>query len=239
MENNIVKAEKTVLGDLETFCQELLKTKKYREMGPVGIRCIIEMANSLGINPYMALNGDMYYFNGVIELRAFLMNRLIRSKGHHIEKLRHDNQSCVLRGTRADTNKQMITSFTWEDATCAGLTNRAVWRNYPSDMLFARALSRLARQLFPDAFGSQVYAEGEVSQGGDENLSTPVPLMHPQVAELERLYKESDPVRVENIQARLHELGYDTDYMSLDIYNASVDYLKRGLPEEIQKEMVL
>ena len=53
------------------------------------------------------------------------------------------------------------------EALKAGLTKNPVWNNFPRDMLYARALSRLARQLFPDLIGN-CYVKGEISE--DPNI---------------------------------------------------------------------
>ena len=50
-----------------------------------------------------------------------------------------------------------------EEAKRAGLVKQSTpWVTFPRDMLYARALSRLARQLFPDIIGN-CYVEGEIA----------------------------------------------------------------------------
>ena len=67
---------------------------------------------------------------------------------------------CRLRGTRVDTEETMEVAFTMAEAEKVAakeggryvpLSETRRYREYPSDMLFARALSRLHRRLFPDA----------------------------------------------------------------------------------------
>jgi hypothetical protein len=72
------------------------------------------------------------------------------------------DEACVLVGTRCDTGETQETSFTLEDAKKAGLVKvGGGWTKFPKDMCFARALSRLARQLFSDVIGIG-YVEGEI-----------------------------------------------------------------------------
>jgi hypothetical protein len=60
-------------------------------------------------------------------------------------------------------------SFTMSEAQNAGLTGKDNWKKYPSDMLFARAISRGARRHAPGIFGgSPVYTPDELNVDTDE-----------------------------------------------------------------------
>lgn len=59
-------------------------------------------------------------------------------------------------------------SFTMEEAQRAGLSGKDNWKKYPSDMLFARAISRAARRFAPSIFGGNpVYTEDEGEEFGN------------------------------------------------------------------------
>lgn len=122
---------------------------------------ILLAANELGIKPMQALNGGMWNIQGKVELSARLMNSMIRRAGHSIKEIQCDNTKCILEGKRADNGDTFTASFTIEEAQQAGLAGRQNWKVYAKDMLFARALSRLARRLFPDIIGT-AYVEGEI-----------------------------------------------------------------------------
>ncbi len=82
---------------------------------------------------------------------------------HSITKDRKsDDTICVLHGKRADNQDTWVESFSISDAKKAGIY-RNQWLKYPKDMLFARALSRLARQLFPDIIKG-CYVQYEISE---------------------------------------------------------------------------
>jgi hypothetical protein len=183
------EAPNTVLVDLQNthqLCQMLLKTPHYAKMGPEGIFAIVETAKSLNIDPRQALGGGLYYVKGKVEMSARLMNSLIRAQKHSITRdKRSDDTICILHGKRADNGDTWTESFSMADAQRAGLANNAVWKNFARDMLFARALSRLARQLFPDVIGN-VYVEGELSL--DSNI---------QGNKEENTYEAPQPVKVE------------------------------------------
>lgn len=170
--------DNSTLVDLQNthqLCQQLMKTPHYSKMGPEGIFAIVETAKSLSIDPRQALGGGLYYVKGKVEMSARLMNSLIRAQKHSITRdKKSDDTICILHGKRADNGDTWTESFSLEDAKRAGLTNSPVWKNFTRDMLFARALSRLARQLFPDVIGN-VYVEGEISL--DPNIKDYKPVM--------------------------------------------------------------
>jgi len=156
----------TTLIELENtnkLCQMLMQSPHYKKIGPDGIFAIVETAKSLGVDPRLALNGGMYFVRGKVEMSAMMMNTLIRQAGHSITKdKKSDDNVCILHGKRADTGDTWCESFSIEDAQKAQLTKNPTWRAYQKDMLFARALSRLARQLFPDVVKG-CYVQGEIA----------------------------------------------------------------------------
>lgn len=156
--NLVVNLEETT-----KLCQLLMKTPHYAKMGQEGIFAIVQKAKAVGVEPLEALNGGMYFVQGKVEMTAGMMNDLIRRAGHSITKDKTSNETiCILHGKRKDTGDTWCESFSIEDAQKAGIY-RNQWLKYPKDMLFARALSRLARQLFPDVIKG-AYVEGEISQ---------------------------------------------------------------------------
>jgi len=92
------------------------------------------------------------------------MNKMIRQAGHKLDILKSSSVECSIKGERSDTGETYTADFTIEDAKKAGIYKEGGgWTKYPADMLFARALSRLARRLFADVI-STACVEGEISQ---------------------------------------------------------------------------
>jgi len=208
----VVKDADVIMKDLQNtqkMCQMLMATPHYKRMGGEGIFAIVEKAKSIGVNPMDALNGGMYFVQGKVEMTAAMMNQLIRSCGHSITKDKKSNDTeCILHGKRADNGDTWVESFSLEDAKKAGIY-RNQWLKYPKDMLFARALSRLARQLFPDVIKG-CYVQGEISDAPP--LHEPVESVEctPQ-NESEKL--EYTPNITEDEANKLDELiGDDTKY---------------------------
>jgi hypothetical protein len=122
---------------------------------------VLLAARELGIMPMQALNGGIWNIQGKIEISSRLMNAMIRRAGHSIKIVECNGKICILEGTRADNNDTFRSQFTIEDAHAAGLANRPTWKAYAEDMLYSRAMSRLARRLFSDVIGT-AYVEGEI-----------------------------------------------------------------------------
>lgn len=153
------------------------------------ILMILLAAHELGIKPMMALNGGIWNIQGKIEISARLMNSMIRRAGHSIKVVQCDSSKCVLEGKRADNGDSFTAQFTMEEAQRAGLASRAVWKNYAEDMLYARAMSRLARRLFPDVIGT-AYVEGEI-RDGQSNKNDPTNLPLEEAIEISEIAEET------------------------------------------------
>lgn len=155
------------LQDTEKVVRALLATKHYQKVTADGIYAIVLKAKSMNLNPMDALAGQMYYVQGKVEMSAQCMNMIIRRAGHSITKdAKSSGTICILHGKRADNGDTWTESFSYDDAKQAGITGNATWSKYTKDMLFARALSRLARQLFPDVIQG-CYVQGEISETPD------------------------------------------------------------------------
>lgn len=132
--------------------------------GEGGLLSIMLLARELGIAPMEAIFGGMNCIQGKVEISPRLMNKMIRQAGHMVEIVECTDMSCTLKGIRTDTNESYIMTYTLEDAKKARLIRPdSGWEKYPSDMLFARCISRLARRLFADII-STAYVEGELRE---------------------------------------------------------------------------
>ena len=152
-----------------TMAEQAVSSKMYRGIGEkAGVMMIMLSARELGIPPMQALNGGINIINGKAEISARMMSALIRKNGHEIKIKDISDNSCTLIGKRSDTGQTEEASFSVGDAQKAGLVKPGGgWVKCPKDMCFARALSRLARQLFSDVIGIG-YVEGEIRASDNE-----------------------------------------------------------------------
>lgn len=146
-----------------TMAAAAVDSKMYRGIGDKsGVMMIMLSARELGIPAMSALNGGIHIVQGKAEISARMMNALIRKAGHQIKIKESTDDICTLTGIRSDTGEVQDATFTIGEAQKAGLVKPGGgWVKCPKDMLFARAISRLARQLFPDVIGIG-YVEGEI-----------------------------------------------------------------------------
>jgi len=159
MSHQILEVENT-----RKMAESLFKTPHYAKMGPDGIFAIISKARSLGMDLIEALNGGLYYLQGKVGMPAESMASLIRQKGHSITKdPKSNNEICILHGRRGDNGDTWTTSFSMDDARRAGLAKN-MYEKYPSTMLYNRAMSFLARQLFPDVIRGAGYCYEELKE---------------------------------------------------------------------------
>ena len=183
----------------QTMAKAAVESKMYRGMGDqAGVMMVMLAARELGIPPCAAINGGINIINGKAEISARMMSALIRKAGHEIKIKEISDASCTLIGKRSDTGESEEASFSVADAQKAKLIKPGGgWEKCPKDMCFARALSRLARQLFSDVIGIG-YVEGEI-KASEVELSVPddIPMLEMinpenEAEELQRLLEQFD-----------------------------------------------
>ncbi len=128
------------------------------------ILSVMLLARELGISPIQAVSGGINNIQGKFEISARLMNQLIRRHGHKIAIKMSTNEICVIWSKRKDTGEEHEESYSMEEAVRSGLVKEgSAWKKVPTDMLFARCISRMARRLYADCIGG-CYVEGELQE---------------------------------------------------------------------------
>lgn len=124
------------------------------------------IGRDLGLTPAQSMTG-LYLVEGKPQVAAPLMGHFIRAqKGYDWEVLTLDDMCCEILFT-VEGREDRVSKFTIEDAKQAGLTAKDVWKKYPRNMLFSRAMSNGAKWYVPEAMnGLPVYAEGELEGAG-------------------------------------------------------------------------
>lgn len=128
------------------------------------ILSVMLLAREIGISPMQAISGGINNIQGKFEISARLMNQLIRRNGHKLAIRMSNDTVCVIWSQRKDTGEEHEEKYTIEEAIRAGLVKEGgAWKKIPSDMLFARCMSRMARRLYADCI-SGCYIEGELQE---------------------------------------------------------------------------
>jgi hypothetical protein len=164
-DNNRVPDSK-MLEAISFMAKQANASKFYQSLGgEAGILSIMLLARELDVPLMQSISGGIWNIQGKVEMSARMMNMKIRQAGHKM-KIDSDCNRCIITGTRKDTGEELIVTFSMDDANRAGLSQGNVWKKYPREMLFNRALSIIARMLFPDVIGN-CYVEGEIRDAID------------------------------------------------------------------------
>lgn len=143
----------------------------------------------LGLSPIEAMN-SLYIVNDKIAVLTNTIASRMKKSGKYdykINKLDETECSITFLAINGETKELGISVFTIKDAAKAGIVNKDNWKNYPRNMLFARAFSNGARWYCPDSFSSfhsveelddnsnsnkekviTIDAEGEVKEDGNQ-----------------------------------------------------------------------
>jgi hypothetical protein len=127
----------------------------------------------LGIPVSAALSAiDIY--DGKMELSANLIAALLEAHPHYAYAiLESTNERCELEFFK-DERSLGTAKFDAADAATAGLADTEYYRQYPSDMFFARAMTRGARRHCPGlGRGVPIYATGELAKRTPEPTRAP------------------------------------------------------------------
>lgn len=115
----------------------------------------------LGMSPVAALSG-IHIVKGKPCLSATTVAALIKRSGrYNIKVLEHTRERCSLAFFENGEHVGDVT-FDLDDARDAGILDNPMWRKYPKNMLFARAVTNGARWYCADVFHGAIYTKEEM-----------------------------------------------------------------------------
>lgn len=177
----------------EYLFKSSLRPATLKNVHDVGL--VLLAAYDLGIPSSFAMQ-KIHVQNGRMGMMGELMSALILRDGHSLRAdVANDHTVARVWGKRDGDDEWTWAEFTIEDATAAGLAyfdddgivrarsadnKKLPWELYTSDMLYWRALARLARRHFSDCLGGISYTPDELgwaidAEAGDEIESGPKP----------------------------------------------------------------
>ncbi len=123
---------------------------------------IARYGQQLGIDEFTALT-QIYWIKGVPTCSAQLMNALITRDhgGDAIHPVESTPKVCRISYKRKEWTDRREVEYRIEDVPNGLKAGSDAWKNYPADMLFARLISRIARQSFPDTVRG-LYTKDEI-----------------------------------------------------------------------------
>ena len=145
-----------VLSDVGSLAAKIADTDfvpaPYRGK-PASIAATILYGRELGLGPMTALSA-IDPIKGTPSLSAEAMRALIFAAGHDIRFVETTATRCTIEGRRKGQENWTRVSYTMDEAKQSGDAGKnQQYRTRPLEMMVARATSRLARMLFPEAIG--------------------------------------------------------------------------------------
>ena len=116
----------------------------------------------LMLSPFESM-ASIYIVNGKLALTSKAMAGLLKKSkiyDYKIDKL--TDEECTISLLKKDsegTSEIGKSTFTFKDAAKAGLVNKDVWKSYPKNMLFARAITNLTRFYCPEVISGYYVKE--------------------------------------------------------------------------------
>ncbi len=143
--SNVLR-EIMVLGDV------FIKSQMFKDVKDQAQAVVKILAGKeLGLSPLESMT-NVYIVNGKITMQAKIIASLIKkSKKYDYKIVKLTNEECILKFFQEEQDVGDST-FSMQDAAKAGIINKDVWKNYPRNMLFARALSNGARWYCSDVY---------------------------------------------------------------------------------------
>ncbi len=144
------------MGDARMLATDMFKSRLFEAYGtPQGVLATIMLGRELGI-PAMASLRQIHVIEGKQALSAQLMVALVLKSGmaEYFEPIEFDETKAVFETKRRGARNPVKLTHTIEMARTAGLVKeKSNWMKVPTDMLVARAQSRLCRLVYPDIVG--------------------------------------------------------------------------------------
>jgi len=169
MSKEIVAVHPSTLTERMTYAKALatadLLPPAYRNK-PGNVLLAVEHGQALGISPMTAIQG-VHIIQGKPTLSADLMAALVRRAGHRLRVSVDAVPSATAQLIRSD-DPDWTFEATWDmaRAEAAGLLGKDTWRQHPTAMLKARAISEVIREGASEVLHGLIYTPEEL--GGEE-----------------------------------------------------------------------
>lgn len=130
--------------------------------------------DALGLDAFTSMS-NLNVISGKVTMSAGLQARfLAASPKYDYTVLEMSDTVCSIKVERRRDNEWIlagVSTFTIEDAVRAKLATKDVWKQYPKNMLFARAMSNAIRMYAPDVFAiGSVYDPDELDNVLDADV---------------------------------------------------------------------
>jgi 5'-3' exonuclease len=159
--------------DAQLLAKDMFQSRMFSAYGnPPAVLSAILVGRELGM-PAMASLRSIHVVEGRHTLSAALMVALVLKSGlaEFFEPVEFDHLKATFVTKRKSARKEVQLTHTIEMAVQAGLVKpNSNWTKTPTDMLVARAQSRLARMVYPDLMAG-LYSTEELAELGGEGAA--------------------------------------------------------------------
>lgn len=134
--------------------------KNAEDIARAGVKILA--GQELGINPIASMT-HVYFINGRLAYEATILASAVKRKGYDYRIKEHTNEACAIDFLNQKGEVIGTSSFTMKDAKTAGIDGKDVYKKWPRNMLFGRAMSNGCRWYCADIFGGvSVYVPEEL-----------------------------------------------------------------------------
>lgn len=158
----MTKKEEQEIMETESLKEPMSIAKVFAESGMFpdvksqAQACVKILAGrELGLSPFESMK-NLYLVNGKLAIQSNALASLVKTNPKYdymVNTLTNDECSIEFFHCNGSEKKESIgiSEFTIKDAAKAGIVNKDNWKNFPKNMLFARALANGVRFYCPDA----------------------------------------------------------------------------------------
>lgn len=181
----MIRREELMGLDMLTFASAAVNSGFFTVESASEVIVKVLLGRDMGISATASLR-HIYVHKGHIGLQSELMSSRIKASGvYDYEIIRSDDNVCELRfkqlvrGDWVELNPTI--SFTIEEARKAKLIKSdSAWETYPSDLLFARAISRGTRRHCPHIWGQHTVYTPEEAKAAASVIQATATVVRPE-----------------------------------------------------------
>lgn len=160
---NLIREAAAVMADAHTLAKAICNTAmvpKHFQGKPDECAAAMLYGASLGLDPMQAVKG-IYVVHGTAALYARAMASIVMRDGHQLWTESSTDEAVTVSGRRRGTDNVETSTWTYARAKKAGYTSNPKYDSDPQAMLYAKAVSEVARKIAPDSL-SGVYSVEEL-----------------------------------------------------------------------------
>ncbi len=186
----------------------------------------------LGLPPIASMTG-INIIKGKVSLSAVVMASVLkRSPGYDYKVLDLSESICKIEFIH-NGQSLGVSKFDMQDAKQAGLLDSGMYKKYPRNMLFARAMSNGIRWYCPEVLGGPAYTPGELEAGADSEGEENGNVIDVEVLDFAEYLKEDETIAV-----RIKELAKNPDNGPIEIMEIiNTEFSRDFGPADIQTYM--